>query len=47
MSNLKRSKPDVVTYGDHEVITPDTSKMRKLVRLAAPAVAVWLAVFAR
>ncbi len=36
MSNLKRSKPDVLTYGDHEVITPDTSKMRKLVRLAAP-----------
>jgi hypothetical protein len=34
MSNLKRSKPDVVTYGDHEVITPDTSKMRKLVSLA-------------
>jgi hypothetical protein len=36
MSNSKRSKPDVVTYGDHELITPDTSKLRKLVRAAAP-----------
>jgi hypothetical protein len=36
MSNSKRSRPDVVTYGDHELITPDTSKLRKLVRAAAP-----------
>jgi chemotaxis protein histidine kinase CheA len=36
MNAPKRSKPDVVTYGDHEVITPDTSKMRKLVRQAVP-----------
>jgi hypothetical protein len=36
MSNLKRSKPDIITYGDHEVITPDTGNMRKLVRLAQP-----------
>jgi HPt (histidine-containing phosphotransfer) domain-containing protein len=35
MSNVKRAKPDVVTYGDHEIITPDTSKLRKLVRQAA------------
>ena len=35
MSSSKSSKPDVVTYGDHELITPDTSKMRKLVRAAA------------
>lgn len=32
----KPAKPDVVTYGDHEVITPDTSKLRRLVRQAAP-----------
>ena len=32
----KRAKADTVTYGDHEVITPDTSKMRKLVRQARP-----------
>jgi len=36
MNNPKRIKPDVVTYGDHEIITPDTSKLRKLVRAAAP-----------
>ena len=36
MTNPKRSKPDIVTYGDHEVITPDTSKLRKLVRQATP-----------
>jgi len=34
MSSSKSSKPDVVTYGDHELITPDTSKLRKLVRAA-------------
>jgi hypothetical protein len=32
----KPSRPDVITYGDHEIITPDTSKLRKLVRAAAP-----------
>jgi chemotaxis protein histidine kinase CheA len=32
----KRAKADTVTYGDHEVITPDTGKMRKLVRQARP-----------
>jgi hypothetical protein len=36
MNNPKRIEPDVVTYGDHEIITPDTSKLRKLVRAAAP-----------
>ena len=36
MNSPKRIKPDVVTYGDHEIITPDTSKLRKLVRPAAP-----------
>ena len=38
MNSPKRAKPDVVTYGDHELITPDTSKLRKLVRQANPAV---------
>ena len=36
MANSKSAKPDVITYGDHEVITPDTSKLRKLVRAATP-----------
>ena len=36
MATRKRAKPDVVTYGDHEMITPDTSKLRKT---AAPATA--------
>ena len=27
----KSAKPDVVTYGDHEMISPDTSKFRKAV----------------
>ena len=34
MASGKASKPDVVTYGDHEKITPDTAKLRKLVRAA-------------
>ena len=34
MTASKRAKPDIVTYGDHEIITPDTSKLRKLVRQA-------------
>ena len=37
MNSPKRAKPDVVTYGDHELITPDTSKLRKLLRQAHPA----------
>jgi hypothetical protein len=36
MATPKRTKPDIITYGDHEIITPDTSKLRKLVRQAAP-----------
>jgi hypothetical protein len=36
MNSPKRAKADTVTYGDHEVITPDSSKMRKLVRQALP-----------
>ena len=32
----KAAKPDVITYGDHELITPDTNKFRKTVRLAMP-----------
>jgi len=32
----KPAKPDVITYGDHEIITPDTAKLRKLVRPAVP-----------
>jgi HPt (histidine-containing phosphotransfer) domain-containing protein len=32
----KSSKPDIITYGDHEVITPDTSKLRKMVHPAQP-----------
>ncbi len=36
MNDPEAQKPDIVTYGDHEIITPDTSKLRKLVRPAAP-----------
>jgi HPt (histidine-containing phosphotransfer) domain-containing protein len=36
MANSKAPKPDVITYGDHEVITPDTSKLRKMVHPAQP-----------
>jgi hypothetical protein len=36
MTTPKRAKPDIITYGDHEIITPDTSKLRRLVRKAAP-----------
>jgi len=32
MASEKSSKPEVRTFGDHEMITPDTSKLRKLVR---------------
>jgi hypothetical protein len=34
MPNERPAKPVVATFGDHEVITPDTSKLRKLVRPA-------------
>jgi HPt (histidine-containing phosphotransfer) domain-containing protein len=36
MASGRPSKPDVVTYGDHEMITPDTSKLRKTLRAAQP-----------
>jgi hypothetical protein len=36
MSSGRPAKPDVVTFGDHEVITPDTSKLRKMLRSAQP-----------
>ena len=29
MASGRASRPDVVTYGDHEKITPDTAKLRK------------------
>ena len=34
MPSERPAKPEVATFGDHEVITPDTSKLRKLVRPA-------------
>lgn len=34
MSSGRPAKPDVITYGDHEMITPDTSKLRKTLRQA-------------
>src|SRR3954471_12918709 len=36
MASAKSAKPDVVTYGDHEMITPDTSKLRRMLRPALP-----------
>jgi chemotaxis protein histidine kinase CheA len=36
MTSAKYKKPDVITYGDHEVITPDTTKLRKTVRAVTP-----------
>src|SRR4051812_14399578 len=36
MASGRPSKPDVITYGDHEFITPDTSKLRKTLRTALP-----------
>ncbi len=36
MPSERPSKPDVVTYGDHEMITPDTRKLRKSLRPALP-----------
>ena len=34
MSSYKPPKPDVITYGDHELITPDTRHLRKTLRPA-------------
>jgi hypothetical protein len=34
MPSERPAKPDVVTFGDHEVITPDTRKLRKAARPA-------------
>lgn len=34
MAGTTPAKPDIVTFGDHEIITPDTSKLRKSVRRA-------------
>ena len=36
MASTKSSRPDIITYGDHEVITPDTSKLRRAVGRAKP-----------
>ena len=36
MAKAKPAKPDVVTYGDHEIITPDTRSLRKTLRPALP-----------
>lgn len=36
MASARPGKPDVITYGDHELITPDTSKLRKTLRPALP-----------
>jgi hypothetical protein len=33
-SSSKPAKPDVVPYGDHELITPDTKHLRKMLRPA-------------
>jgi chemotaxis protein histidine kinase CheA len=35
MARSKPEKPDVITYGDHELITPDTRNLRKTLRPAA------------
>jgi hypothetical protein len=36
MIGSRAAKPAVITYGDHEIITPDSGKLRKLVRPALP-----------
>jgi chemotaxis protein histidine kinase CheA len=36
MASGRASKPDVITYGDHEMITPDTRNLRKTLRPALP-----------
>jgi len=35
MARSKPAKPDVVTHADHELITPDTRKLRRTLRPAA------------
>lgn len=35
MASSRQVKPSVVTLGDHEIITPDTSKLRETLRPAA------------
>jgi chemotaxis protein histidine kinase CheA len=35
MSSSKSTKPDIITYGDHELITPDTRHLRTTLRPAA------------
>jgi len=35
MSSPKSTKPDIITYGDHELITPDTRHLRTTLRPAA------------
>jgi chemotaxis protein histidine kinase CheA len=34
MSSSKSTKPDIITYGDHELITPDTRRLRNTLRPA-------------
>src|SRR5262249_23348910 len=34
MATPRPAKPDVITYGDHEVITPDTRHLRRTLRPA-------------
>jgi chemotaxis protein histidine kinase CheA len=36
MPSSRATKPDVITYGDHEVITPDTQKLLKTLRPMEP-----------
>jgi chemotaxis protein histidine kinase CheA len=33
---MASGRPDVITYGDHELITPDSNKLRKTLRPALP-----------
>jgi chemotaxis protein histidine kinase CheA len=34
MATARPAKPDIVTYGDHEIITPDTRNLRRSLRVA-------------
>jgi hypothetical protein len=36
MASGKQSRPDIVTYGDHEMITPDTRHFRRTLRPEVP-----------
>jgi hypothetical protein len=36
MASSKPAKPNVVTHADHELITPDTRKLRRTLRPASP-----------